>query len=150
MHLHTGHLGTGGGGMSDLAGRRILIVDDEPFMRATIKAVLRAIDRFIVAEADDGDVALDLVGAFKPDVVLCDITMPRMGGLQFVANLRNNPVAELRCTPVIILTGVADETTVLGAARLQISGFVVKPISPKLLRAHLHNIFARREVLPPA
>ena len=136
--------------MSNLEGLKILVVDDEPFMRRTIRLVLRAIDRFDVEEAHDGDVALDLVATFKPDVVLCDIAMPRMGGLQFVANLRNNPVAELRCTPVIILTGVADETTVLGAARLQISGFVVKPISPKLLRAHLHNIFARREVLPPA
>ncbi len=154
LHLDTGHLdirhgGAGGGGMSDLAGRRILIIDDEPFMRTTIKAVPRAIDRFIVAEADDGDVALDLVAELKPDVVLCDITMPRMGGLQFVANLRNNPVAEVRLTPVIILTGVADETTVLGAARLHISGFVVKPVSPKLLRVHFCNIFVRRQALPP-
>jgi two-component system chemotaxis response regulator CheY len=136
--------------MRNLEGLRILVVDDEPFMRRTIRAVLRAIDHFDVEEAPDGDLALDLVAVFRPDVVLCDIAMPRMGGLQFVARLREHPVEELRLIPVMILTGQADETTVRGAARLRIDGFVVKPVSPKLLRAHLHNIFARRKVLPPA
>jgi CheY-like chemotaxis protein len=45
--------------MNNMDGHKILIVDDEPFMRATIKAVLRAVGRFIVAEADDGDVAME-------------------------------------------------------------------------------------------
>lgn len=136
--------------MSELAGLRILIVDDEPFMRTTIKVVLRAIDRFVVAEADDGDVALQLVSAFKPDVVLCDIDMPRMGGLKFVAHLRDHPNAVLRLTPVVILTGHADESTVVDAARLAINGFLVKPVSPKLLGTHLQGIFAARQTLPPA
>jgi len=134
--------------MNDLAGLKILVVDDERFMRMTIKAVLRAIDRFVVAEAEDGDVALDLVGSFKPDVILCDIAMPRMGGLQFVARLRSGPDAAARLTPVLILTGRADEATVLDAARLHIGGFVLKPVSPKLLGAHLHSIFDGRRVMP--
>ena len=92
----------GADGMSDLEGLRILVVDDEPFMRMTIKAVLRAIGRVVVAEADDGDTALNLVGEFKPNVVLCDITMPRMGGLQFVAHLRESPDPAARSTPVVI------------------------------------------------
>ena len=132
--------------MRNLEGLRILVVDDEPFMRRTIRAVLRAIDHFDVEEAPDGDLALDLVAVFRPDVVLCDIAMPRMGGLQFVAHLREHPVAELRLIPVIILTGHADETTVLDAARLQVSSFVVKPVSPNRLRAHLQTIFANRYV----
>jgi DNA-binding NarL/FixJ family response regulator len=136
--------------MSKLEGLKILIVDDEPFVRRTIKAVLRAIDRFDVAEAGDGDVALDLVATFKPDLVLCDIAMPRMGGLQFVSQLRANQDEALRRTLVVILTGRADKPTVLDAARLQVSGFMVKPVSPKLLGAHLQTIFANRVAAPAA
>jgi DNA-binding NarL/FixJ family response regulator len=136
--------------MSHLEGLKILVVDDEPFMRSTIKVVLRAIDRFVVKEANDGDVALDLLDAFKPDVVLCDISMPRMGGLQFVVQLRNNADADIRLTPVVILTGHADEATVLDAKRLQISGFLIKPISPKMLAAHLQIIFAQRQGIASA
>ncbi len=132
--------------MSNLAGRKILIVDDEPFMRSTIRAVLRAIDRFNVADADDGDIGLELVATFRPELVLCDIAMPRLGGLQFVAQLRTSQDPVLRVTPVVILTGHADHATVLDAARLQISGFVVKPVSPKLLRAHLETIFTEEDI----
>ena len=64
--------------MSEPGGSRILVVDDEPFMRRTIKAVLRVIDQFVIAEADNGDVALGLLAEFKPDVVLCDVAMPHM------------------------------------------------------------------------
>jgi two-component system, chemotaxis family, chemotaxis protein CheY len=126
--------------MNDLEGLRILIVDDEPFMRATIKAVLRAIGHFGVAEADDGDIAVGEVERFKPDVVLCDISMPRMGGLQFVEQLRKHRAARVRNTPVVILTGHADEATVLEAAQLQISGYLIKPVSPKLLRVQLQKV----------
>jgi two-component system, chemotaxis family, chemotaxis protein CheY len=97
--------------MGSLEGRKILIVDDDRFIRSTIKLLLRAIDHFVVAEADDGDVALVETDGFKPDVVLCDITMPRMDGLQYVAQLRKHPDARMRDTPVAVLTGQAEEST---------------------------------------
>jgi CheY-like chemotaxis protein len=128
--------------MSHLEGRRVLVVDDDPFMRTTIKAVLRVINRFIVAEADNGDVALGLLAEFKPDVVLCDVAMPRMDGLEFVAQLRN--------TPVIMLTGESQQATVLAAERLRVSGYVIKPVSPKLLGAQLQRILANAPATPPA
>jgi len=126
--------------MSNLEGRKILVVDDDRFIRSTIKLVLRAIDRFVIAEADDGDVALVRTDEFKPDVVLYDITMPRMGGLEFVAQLRSHPAERMRLTPVVILTGHAEEATVHDALRLHISGFLVKPVSPKALGVHLHKL----------
>lgn len=136
--------------MSNLEGLKVLIVDDDPFMRRTIRAVLRAIDRFVVEEAADGDIALGLIDAFRPDIILCDVVMPGMGGLEFVAQLRKNPDAALRLTPVIMLTGRTDEATVRDAARLQIRGFVIKPVSPKLLGGHLQTIFAMRQAIPAA
>lgn len=123
---------------------KILIVDDDRFIRSTIKVVLRAVGRFAVAEADDGDTALMKTDEFKPHVVLCDITMPRMGGLDFVAQLRCHPDARMRETPVVMLTGHADESTVQDAVKLQVSGFLVKPVSPKALGAQLRRILGRQ------
>lgn len=128
--------------MTSMDGIKILIVDDEPFMRTTIKAVLRAAGRFEVLEADDGDVALARIERQKPDVVLCDITMARVGGLRFVELLRRHPEAQMRETPVIILTGRAEASTVIAAAKLQINGYLVKPVSPKQIADQLQKVLA--------
>lgn len=134
--------------MTSLDGIKILLVDDESFMRTTIKAVLRAAGRFELLEAEDGDVALPEVERWKPDVVLCDINMPRMGGLRFVELLRRHPEARMRETPVIILTGRAEVTTVVAASKLQINGYLVKPVSPKQLGDQLQKVFGNRPTEP--
>jgi two-component system chemotaxis response regulator CheY len=136
--------------MTDFDGVKVLLVDDEPFMRKTIRAVLRAVAHFVVTEADDGDVALVTADRVKPDVVLCDITMPRMGGLRFVELLRQHPEEGMRDIPVIILTGHAEETTVIAASKFRINGYLVKPVSPKRLSDQLRNVLAIRQVIPTA
>ncbi len=128
--------------MTTFDGTKILIVDDDRFMRTTIRAVLRAAGRFDVAESDDGDVALTEVERWKPDVVLCDLTMPRMGGLRFVELLRKHPETRMRETPVIILTGRAEASTVAAAGKLQINGYLIKPVSPKQIASQLRKILA--------
>jgi CheY-like chemotaxis protein len=136
--------------MTNLDGMKILVVDDERFIRSTIRAVLRAVGHFVVAEADDGDIALAEVDTFKPDVVLCDIAMPRVGGLRFVELLREHPEARSRETPVIILTGRADEPTVIAASKLRINGYLIKPVSPKQVSDQLRQLFGSRGAMPPA
>jgi len=136
--------------MIGLGGHKILVVDDDRFIRATIRAVLRAIGRFEVAEAEDGDAGLVRVDTFKPDVVLCDVAMPQMSGLQFVSLLRSHPTAAIRQTPVVLLTGHADAETVAEAARLAISGYLIKPVSPKQLGTLLDKILARRAAVSTA
>jgi two-component system chemotaxis response regulator CheY len=134
--------------MIDLDGLKILVVDDDRFMRTTIRAVLRAAGHFVIGEADDGDTALDAVEQFRPDFVLCDVTMPRIGGLSFVDRLRRHPDAALGLTPVIMLTGHAEQTTVLAAARLQVDGYLIKPVSPKQVSDLLKNVISRRRTIP--
>jgi len=133
--------------MGSLEGRKILIVDDDRFIRSTIKLLLRAIDHFVVAEADDGDVALVETDGFKPDVVLCDITMPRMDGLQYIAQLRKHPDARMRDRPVVILTEQAEESTVADAVKPQVGGFLVKPVSAKALGGCLHRALDQRHAM---
>lgn len=137
--------------MTHGGGVKVLIVDDEPFMRTTIKAVLRAIAHFDVTEADDGDVALVMIERVNPDVVLCDISMPRMGGLRFVELLREHPDPGMHDMPVIILTGHAEEATVIAASKFRINGYLIKPVSPKQLRDQLRNVLAAaRQAIPTA
>lgn len=134
--------------MSNLQNLRVMIVDDEPFMRSTIKAMLRLVSRCIVTEADDGETALALLPKAKPEVVLCDIGMAPMDGLQFVGRLRSHPDPAMRDIAVVMQTVHADEATIHSAADLRIDGYLLKPISPKRLSARLHAIFRDRP--PPA
>jgi two-component system chemotaxis response regulator CheY len=93
-------------------------------------------------------VALGEVELWKPDVVLCDITMARMGGLRFVELLRRHPEARMRETAVIILTGRAEVTTVVAASKLQINGYLIKPVSPRQISDQLQKVLATRRALP--
>jgi two-component system, chemotaxis family, chemotaxis protein CheY len=130
--------------MSNLQNLRVMIVDDEPFMRSTIKAMLRVVGRCVVTEADDGETALALLAMAKPEVVLCDISMAPMNGLQFVERLRNHPNPAARDIAVVMQTVHADEATIQSAAHLRISGYLLKPMSPKRLGDRLHAIFRDR------
>jgi two-component system chemotaxis response regulator CheY len=130
--------------MSNLRDLRILVVDDDRFMRNTIRAMLRNIGHFIVTEANDGETALQMIAAQKPELVLCDINMEPMNGLRFVEQLRNHKDSALRDIAVIMLTMQSDAATVEYAANLNIRGYLVKPVSPKQLTHRLQAIFRER------
>jgi len=134
--------------VSNLHNLRVLIVDDEPFMRTTIKAMLRVVGRFIVSEAADGETALRMLPTVKPEVVLCDINMAPMNGLQFVEQVRNHANAAFRDVAVVMQTVHADEATIQRVAHLRINGYLLKPISPKRLGDRLHAIFHDRGAVP--
>jgi CheY-like chemotaxis protein len=73
-----------------------------------------------------------------------------MDGLNYVRQLRRHPDLRMRDTPVVILTGRAEEATVRDALTLQVSGFVVKPVSPQALGAHLRKTLRERQTTAPA
>jgi two-component system chemotaxis response regulator CheY len=132
--------------MNDRAPKRILIVEDDRFMRITVKAIVAAAGRFVFEEATDGTDALGKLADFRPDLVLCDVGMAPMGGIAFVEALRALPDEALRGIPVIMLTADATESTILTAARFQISGYLLKPVSAKRVAALFHTIFEQQKV----
>jgi two-component system chemotaxis response regulator CheY len=71
-----------------------------------------------------------------------------MGGLRFVELLRKHPETSMRETPVVILTGHAEQATVIAASKLQIDGYLIKPISPKQLDVQLRKVIGRRQAPP--
>ena len=83
---------------------KILLVDDDPLLVRMYQRKLEN-DGYTVATADDGDVALNQVAASKPDLILLDIMMPKVNGLQVLSKLKENK--ETSNIPVILLTNVS-------------------------------------------
>jgi DNA-binding NarL/FixJ family response regulator len=106
---------------------RLLLADDHRLFRAGIRALLQTLgDVEIVAEAEDGREALRLAASRRPDVVLMDITMPNLNGLDAAARI----VRDLPHTRVIILSMSADGDSVLKALRAGAVGYLVKNADP--------------------
>jgi DNA-binding NarL/FixJ family response regulator len=113
--------------MSTSGKIHVLLADDHKLFRAGIRALLQTLDDFeIVGEAADGREALQLVAARRPDVILIDIMMPNLNGLDAAARIARN----FPRTRVIILSMNADEDSVLKTLRVGAAGYVVKNADP--------------------
>jgi len=111
----------------------VLVVDDEPDLRALIAEVLGGC--WSVIEAEDGVEAFRILQEEKPDVVVTDMTMPRMDGAALLREIRSTP--SISHTPVIVLTaagGAAWETAILASGA---DDYLSKPFSPEVLRARV-------------
>ncbi len=106
---------------------RVLLADDHGLFRAGIRSLLATMDGVeVIGEAADGREAVRLVEALRPDVVLMDILMPRLNGLDAAARIAR----EFPHTRVVILSMNADEASVLTALRAGALGYVVKTADP--------------------
>jgi twitching motility two-component system response regulator PilG len=114
--------------------RKLLVVDDSRTIRASIRAFTRDM-AFVVAEAENGYVAIKAVMDEKPDIIFADVMMPRLDGYKFCSVIKNNP--EFARTPVIMLTskdGMIDQAR---AQLVKADGYIVKPFSRERLSAVL-------------
>ncbi|HSQ70729.1 MAG TPA: LytTR family DNA-binding domain-containing protein [Steroidobacteraceae bacterium] len=118
----------------DEAALRALIVDDEPPARERLRRLLEEMPRVsVIAEAGNGREALELCAAFAPDVVLLDIRMPGMDGIEAARHL-----GRMQTPPAVIFTTAYDEHA-LAAFETQALGYLLKPVRrEKLARAIRH------------
>jgi DNA-binding response OmpR family regulator len=120
--------------------RQILVVDDEPYIGRIIQLKLEN-GPYQVQLAFDGRSALDQLRTDQTiDVILLDIMMPHLSGLDVLDQLRQLP--HRHSTPVIMLTGKGQDTDREQAARLGATDFLTKPFSPKKLLARIDELFA--------
>jgi two-component system chemotaxis response regulator CheY len=127
-----------------LPGIRILLVEDEPFIRGTLRRMLRTLGCAEVREASDGTEALEaLKGGFRPDLLLCDVQMAPMDGLTLLRRLQEGGSPQHARIPAVMLTVATDEETVRQARGLGISGYLVKPVSPAILADRVNAVLRR-------
>jgi two-component system chemotaxis response regulator CheY len=115
----------------------ILVVDDSAAIRKILQRVLRQTGMSIgtIHEAGDGQEALETLRRQKIDLVLSDINMPKMDGLQLLASVRAS--AEWRSIPVVMITTEGGETRVAEAVKLGASGYVRKPFTADQIKEKL-------------
>jgi signal transduction histidine kinase len=115
---------------------RVLIADDEPDMLRFLRSQLAT--RFQVLEAVDGHQAVEKATQFLPDLVLCDMMMPEMDGLEVCRELRRRTPTQ--SIPIVLLTARADEPTKIKSLEAGASDFLTKPFSCAELHVRLRNL----------
>ncbi|WP_285713726.1 response regulator [Erythrobacter oryzae] len=122
--------------------KTILIVDDSPTMIMSLRSTLE-MNGFAVESASDGARALAMLeGGLRPHLIITDINMPNMGGLEFIRGARALP--SCRFTPILTLTTESDPAKREESRRLGATGWLVKPLSGPDL------VGVVRQVLPAA
>ena len=116
---------------------RILIADDEPNIVASLAFLMRKCD-YEVCVARDGDEALQLAEAFRPDLVLLDVMMPRRSGFEVCRLLRENPA--LRPMRIVMLSARGRDVEVGKGLALGADAYVTKPFSTKELVAKVREL----------
>jgi len=128
---------------------RLLVVDDQSLMRAGLRSLLESQAGFEVAgEASDGLEAVERGRQLRPDVVLMDIRMPRLDGIEATRRLLDAP--ETSRTRVIALTTFDLDEHVYGALRAGASGFLLKDQPPEEIVAGVRTVARGESLLAPA
>lgn len=125
---------------------RVVLIDDEPLVRAGLAAIIDSDpDLAVVGEAGDGADAIDLVHRTQPDIVIMDVRMPQLNGLEATRLLiaRQNPPR------VLILTTFDSDDYVFEALRAGADGFVLKRAQPAELIRAVHTIAGGEVLLYP-
>ena len=119
----------------------VLVVDDEPIIRVLIRAALEGTG-YGLLEAVDGVSALDVARSRRPDLILLDIALPHLSGLEVCRRLKEDPATA--ATPVLLLTGFVQEAQRQAGERAGADGFIAKPFSPAGLAAQIDRTLRRR------
>lgn len=126
---------------------KVMLVDDQTLVREGIKSLLQLAGHIdIVGEASDGQEALERIPGCHPDVVLMDIRMPRLDGIETTQRL----AAEQSAPPVIILTTFDDHELVLNGIRAGARGFLLKDVSLESLVEAIETVHRGETLIQPA
>jgi DNA-binding NarL/FixJ family response regulator len=111
--------------MSEIIKSRVMLVDDYDMTRALLKIILRNEYFEVVGEAGDGEAALKMVGKLKPDIILLDVVMPKLNGLQTLSKLKQIGFPGM----IFMVTNEAEQDIVGQAIKLGANGYIAKPFN---------------------
>ena len=109
-----------------------LVVDDSPTIRQMIKTTMESMG-FECVSAQDGEKALKILGERTVDIIVTDINMPNMDGIQLIKELRGSRNAKF--TPILVITTESGDSTKQAGKAAGASGWIVKPFKPESLQA---------------
>jgi DNA-binding response OmpR family regulator len=124
--------------------KKILIVEDEPTLVSTLKYNFEH-EGFQVATATDGEAALGAARSERPDLVILDLMLPKMDGLEVCRILRRESA-----TPILMLTAKAEEVDKVVGLEIGADDYVTKPFSTRELLARVRALLRRAEAPPPS
>ena len=122
-----------------LEDAKVLVVDDDALMRKFVTRLLERLGIRQLREAGDGHSALLELESFRPDVLLSDIHMRPLDGIALVRQLRAHGIAEMRKTPVLLMSAQAHTSTPHALIPLGIAGFIDKPPNLDILRSKIEH-----------
>jgi two-component system, NarL family, response regulator LiaR len=123
---------------------KVIVADDHPFIRKAIKAVLNPLEEIkVIAEASNGLEAVKFTTELNPDVVIMDIGMPELNGLEATRQIK------IKCpkTAVLILTVYEDSEHIIGLLKAGAAGYLIKDIFDDELVHSIYNVVAGETVL---
>ena len=124
----------------DASGSKlILTVDDSATIRDLLLSELSGLG-YRVNQAEDGINGLEMLAIEPPDVIITDITMPRMDGIGFIQNVRGDE--RYKSTPILVLTTESDPAIKERAKRAGATGWIVKPFDPRKLAEAIRKVTA--------
>lgn len=106
--------------------KRVMIVDDEKDFLTIVKMNLEKADKYTVMTLSNAKDIISQIHAFKPDVILLDLLMPSIGGIEVCEMLNKDPLAQK--IPVIIVSALEKRTDKLKAYKLGVTDYIVKPV----------------------
>ena len=123
--------------------KKILIVEDEPGIRFLLKDILK--DEYIVYEAEDGQKALELINKIMPSLVICDVLMPNMNGLELCNKMKNAPAT---CQiPFILLSARSSEDHHMEGYEVGADAYIAKPFHTNYLKLRIRKLLEYRQKL---
>jgi two-component system, response regulator PdtaR len=126
--------------MAALAKATVLTVEDDPLVRADLRLILEDAGFGVCADARDGVEAVQLARELEPDLVLIDLSLPRLDGVEATRRIRNE-----RDVPVVALTGYRNGELVERAKEAGASAHVLKPFSERTLVTTVRGVLEERE-----
>ena len=127
------------------SAQKILIVEDEPDIRKLVQYNLTQ-ERFSVLEAEDGEQALKLLQREKPNLVILDLMLPGLSGMELCKLLRQR--SETAKLPILMLTAKAGEADRIVGLEMGADDYLAKPFSPREMVARVRAILRRSEAKP--
>jgi DNA-binding response OmpR family regulator len=124
---------------------KILLVDDEPTLISTVGYNLRREGHQVVTAGDEVE-ALDLARRERPDLIVLDLLLPKMDGLDVCRSIRQSTSAALRAVPILMLTAKAEEVDKVVGLEVGADDYVTKPFSMRELMARLKAMLRRTQM----